>query len=697
MRWLVLVLLLVPASAGALLEDPSGDVSIVAEGEEVGTVPSGVRDSIDILSVDIEETPTVFRFLVEFAARQSPGEEGLKDWLMQVRFQHGEESYRVVLHELVPGGGIPSLQRLDPADGYYRTIERLESTWEGSTLAIEVPRHLVPTEHGAPPSPATRLETIQATSRAPELTGALLGVFPSFFTGEPYAIVMRDTAGEEEPASYDIQMGMEQTGTGRLSSSEPFRVSNGEASTFVYWVNASRAAGGSGTYTLHATNVPSGWGVEVPAGRIDVAQGTRWRFPVILHTAFAHAHGDSESLVLEMRDVDGAGTARLEIGILYPLVPQPSGHHDTLYLRSRIGQNFGAEATAAAREPVFGNGGHEVAYMNAAEEDDNDLGAPVDFRRCGPTFSTEVHRCLNVPLAPSLQMGLDFRPGETGTLEFELDSPVPLVGARIEGTLVHYRIREVEIVPGFTTMTRAPTVLAHLATTNPFDVDRGTAHPVSFEVDPTPAADLVEYERLAGLELRFNLTYTSVPDPLLVYGVFEVNPRLLPGGVMQLPLDEYKDPVAALPNLGSDLEWWVNTTERRANAGDVIVYQATLHNRGATDTFAIRLVGQNREWAEAPTGDVRLRANATHDVTVVVRVPPGSGPQTTADLVLEAASTSDVTRRSLLQFRTIIVEEPVPDDAQLLDGLQEPGKRSPGIGVAALAAGLLALVWPRRR
>ena len=60
MRWLVLVLLALPAASGALLDDPSGDAAIVAEGQTLGTVPSGVRDSIDILSIDIEETPTSF-------------------------------------------------------------------------------------------------------------------------------------------------------------------------------------------------------------------------------------------------------------------------------------------------------------------------------------------------------------------------------------------------------------------------------------------------------------------------------------------------------------------------------------------------------------------------------------------------------------------------------------------------------------
>ncbi len=697
MRWSIVLLLLVPtvAAQADVMQDEEGDVGLMV-GDVTQSVPGGLQDGIDLQYLKVTETPTEFILHLGVKQLEQANDAVVADRVHDITFRHGGQQFLAYWNNFFLDGHYAALQRYDEGLGRYAFDRELTFSEdpEANEISLVIPRVALTDEQGAAPFPGRSLEDFRVVSQSPYIASRLVSLFPALVTGDESLVVMEDTM---EGGSYAVQIGMEQIGDARLYAAEPFRFSNGEASTFVYWVDAGFAGTETTSFTLGTQNVPAGWSVGVPAGSFDMAPGQTLRFPVVVDTPFAHSHGNSESFIVEMRGPPHVG--RVELGILYPEIPQPAGHHNVLKFWSRINtDDIIGGPLAPVHEPIHGNRGDELAYMNAAISNDADLEAAVDFEYGGGGIGIGGQRYwLEIPLEPSLKMGLDFQAGETGTITFDIETTVPMTQAVVSAQLEHVvGIRE-EFAPGAFVLDYQTMILATMPESTPFDLQPGQTKQVEAPLLLTPDADYVEYDPAAGLLLRISISDQTPGGGFYFAGINPV-PRLAPGGSMELPLNEYQDPVDNLPQLTRGLSWTLATTEKPINAGETVVFEAVLSSAVEEDTFDVRLIGANHEWAEllGPT-TVTLGLNESQEYIIAVAAPSNALPGDLADLVVEAVSRSDLSLRALAQVRATVVEEDVPDESALAVTPSE-GKDSPaGTWVAILLISMAAAHAGRRR
>jgi hypothetical protein len=173
-------------------------------------------------------------------------------------------------------------------------------------------------------------------------------------------------------------------------------------------------------------------------------------------------------------------------------------------------------------------------------------------------------------------------------------------------------------------------------------------------------------------------------------------------GYVQLPLNEYHDPLAKitsrittarLENVGPD--------DRPVNPGRTTLLNATLTNIGASSsTYQLNVTGTHGAWARIlGPSQVTLALDEHTDITVAVSVPANATAPDRADLVLLATPTDNLTDTSLVRMAASITKDiDIPDEAPYADQLDQQlsgHKSSPNPMWLAVVA--LALVAMRRR
>jgi len=692
-----------PGSIG-VLEDPAEDASFQAMGQSQ-PAPAAVAAAVDLVGLTVTEDEPGFLFTL--AVRELPQDTSSGEVLTRygVTFRHHDVEYRVRVERQVLPGSAPAsftrLERYDPGQGTWFTTTVLSATEDPSaaSLSVHVPREILLDASGAEPYPGRALESFWALSM-----GVLRFADIDIMGTRADATVqdrMPDTGEGAVPVP--VVFGIAQTGHARLESLEPFRASNGEATTFVFTVTARNIGQEEGRFDLAAPQVPSGWDVRTP-GTITLPAGGSQDVPVVVRTPFAHAHGSRAAFVLEMTSqADPGSVGRIELGVYYPAIPQPAGHHDTLYLHSiDYGEDPLGLAFATVFGTVFGQDAQHVAYMNAAEEDGVDAGTPVGGRHCGmstggnDTVTSEY--CWTIPLSPGLQMGLDFDLTRTGSITVPIGSVLPLPAARIHGE-VYYLAPLEEGEFDFGRFNRETTVLATIETSEAQEV--GVDGEAVFEADivPTPEGDLIPYQRGGVLALDLVLA-TARPDNFFLGP--RVYPELRPGGTLDLPLLEYEDPVDEAFALAGDIVLEaVGEQEKAVNPDKTVVFEAMLRNEGGLeDTFRLALVGSNQAWGRIVGPEkVAVAAGEESLVTVAVTVPPDAVHGDRADLVLEAAGSHSIDARALLRLvAKVDTETDLPDEAEAVLAVEAAhAKDTPGPALALAALAILGLAARRRQ
>lgn len=672
-----------------VLTDPAGDYyASLRDGPGI-TDPIPYYEFQDMEWLEITESADGFLFEIKVVDIEGPLDEtvGFSDGgFFWIHFRHNDWDYRLEIER--PSGQLEieyfailrgKFQDADDWGFLWRDDTNIAWDLSTDTVQFSLGREQIPDGRGAAPYPGRSLTDfwVVASQRSSSAEADFNGQTLQF----PWQLQdrMPDTGIGE--VTFPIMLGLTQTGHARLTSNEPYRASNGEATTFLYTVNATNQGSAPDVFGLAAVGIPNGWIVDMPLAGVSLAGGESVPVPVLVSTPFAHAHGGTAEFTLEMRSTtDTSSVGRVELGVRYLEIPQPAGHHDAIYLHSLANtQTASFNSVFAALFQPSGS-----VYFNTLETDDSADEVPVSaFAGLGTAEFTWM-----IPLEPTLRMGMDWDMDSLGQAALEIQSPLPIQDATLSGTFL---LRQAGEGGRFFTDSGTP-----LATFGQTGVSWGPGSNQGFDLEITPleAADYIPYAASNELWLRIELSGTGI-------SLFNQNtvPSLQPGGWFQLPLFEYEDDISdAFDALSGARLAAVSPATRDANPGDVIVFEVDVSaSDAAAGTYRLELTGQGVEWATITSPASVSAGPAPVRTTVRVDVPPGAEDGDRADLFLQAVHSSDPQRRGLIRLVVDVDTDAEHDDDSAIAGTGDDGKKNTplplGLGLAALGA---ALVLRRR-
>jgi mannose-6-phosphate isomerase-like protein (cupin superfamily) len=712
----LLVLPILPAQSdvetASLLEDGPGDVTIVANGMS-NAAPAGQFGPADLVSLAIEESRLDFVFRLTVADLKPDSEAPLMDSTnYELGFRHNDRQFLVYAYRstLTETSYYAYLAVMEEGDPFGSTVAELPITFDiaSSTMAITVGRDLLVDANGASPFPGRTLSGfhVRSASFIDSSNGGSVNLGVVTLPLPAFAITDTMPATGNGTVDWAVRFGLAQTGAMHLASSVPFRASNGEATTFLFEVEATNS-GPTQTFTLETSGVPATWHVELPSDAIEILEEDVVRIPVLVSTPFAHEHGKLQSFVLEAKGTMGDDVGRVQLGVRYTQPPQPAGHHSTVYLHTAPAR--GEEALNSALGTAFGQEFKELYFNTQAPADDpNDRKIPVagTLSEINPGPPPSIAYTWRIPLSPALEMGLDFDLAATGTIDLGVDSLLPMPGAVLTGRLV-YTAPDADqscgsdgcSIDDFYFGYGDHLTVAAIGPSAPVDVGpNAVGTSFSAAVLPLPAGDYLPFSPGGQLGMELNLTFTRV-DTL-------IGPRDAPklsGGEAVLPLAEYHDPVDQVFSSLAGLMIVVDgDAERLVNPGETLLFDLGLMNHGSEEaSYDLELTGSNAGWAFI-VGDthVTVPVGETRQLGIAVTAPAGASDGDLADLVFAAVDAKDPTARTLARLVAVVdTDADQPDDAARVPGLQDrlSSKDSPGLGAGLALAGLAAVAVALRR
>lgn len=409
------------------------------------------------------------------------------------------------------------------------------------TITAHIPRELLLDGSGAPPRKDASFTDIYTYSYSQFSLG---GFNPDDPTGPPTdMLTTEDNMGFDAPATFLLALGgSDASGPVELDSPAPYRASNGGQATYQFALEAIFRGDGEPLFELEFEGVPDAWNVERPNGLLRLPTNTPAEFSILVETPFGHQHGGSESFVLRIRSIDNPDLwAETELGIHHLSIPQPSGHHPTMYFHSR--------ATAAPFDvvsPVLG-GTSGSLYANTLQEDEGDQG--VDTQGWTSLPGQDRFR-FAACLEPELLMGVDVNMTLEGLFAATFSSTVPLNDVVLQGRVLH-------LAPGAPINNcvhsiyqgREETIISTFGPSAPQSVGGST----TFELPVLPDAggEYIPYASGALLVVEFEISPETIPGDTGPNGPLTL--KMSPGGSITLPLDEYKDArPAGLVGLGAE-------------------------------------------------------------------------------------------------------------------------------------------------
>ena len=523
----VALLVLLPTAQAGFVDDPEADLRAESQGQPV-PFPAPAYASVDIIGLDVVEEADAFTFVLHQADIGTADDTSPDGLICNLSFAHAGNEFLIRFSRLVAAvSGHTSRLYVRPAGGAWeqQPLADLTTTLDAAadTITHRVARPDLADEHGAAPFPGRELTGLRATCANSTSTMVLVpGVAD---TRVPVAVL--DDApdiGQDAPA-WPVTIGVAQAGHVLLSSPQPFRASNGEATTLAYNVSAHNLGAADDELVLAARGVPSGVAVRLATDRLQVPAGGSQAFTVWVTVPFAHEHGSATSFVLEATSAAAdASIGRVELGVRYLTVPQPAGHHDTLFVHTREQDPITAQVVTTV-PGIYGTDG----YLNTLEDDPADAGFGLSSS-FGYNGATEDLYDYVVDLSPSLLIGLDADLDAVGEVQLRFGAKTP------QELTVSGRVL---VLGDAEPITLA--VLEPVAAT----VD-GETYVVKGPLLPQPEADLIPYKpgRQLTLELR---VANSAPSAALVLD----GPWLMTGSWLRLPLLDYHDAVEGLPEQGA--------------------------------------------------------------------------------------------------------------------------------------------------
>lgn len=501
------------------------------------------------------------------------------------------------------------------------------------------------------------------------------------------------------------------TSSGQISlfTSEPIRLSNGESTTLVYPLNLTNHGNAPDAVLLSVENPEPAWTIRVPP-RIEIAAGASVEIPVILSMGFEHRHGEIAFFQVRADSAsDASSWSIIHLGVYWLDVPQPAGHHNTLYLHSRNpGQLPSWGYSIGGSPPVSANACRYAATWISPIEDASEEGAtdapapscPREDMAAPDQYATTSRVEWRMPLSPALLIGLDFDTSQLGLFKTSIESPYSTSAANLEATLLYCDTSAGAEGPG------GPCPGEWI------EIGRGTAPPramaantpatFELEVEMLPEADFLPYSKNSNIALSLELTSASPTHAPNVGGPEESPTLHVKGSALVLPLIEYHDPVdQRFQNVGALSLQPLAPFEKFANPGQTISFPFEIKNH-AKDEQRVRasIEGHNKEWARvADDTEFVLELGETSNLTLLVEVPADASEGERSELFVVVENTQDPNVVAISRLRASVVDPStrVIEPEAAFAPTQGGGTPAISLLAASLAVAFAAVVFPQRR
>lgn len=694
-------LLLVPlsiaqnvASAESRVEDPAGDERIRVIGENTTRV-GDAYSHVDLREVWISnETLDSFEVGLRLQEWEDPlanQPENLFWRQLRIHFRFANATYVVADHapfSSMPGCG-PNQALLWTNDGRQgwnselysddlvaclsSTVDPASASWR-----VTVPKEHIKSARQVPVQEGNTLQALAANAWQSTINGLNVGDrAPDNGWGPRF--LLQEGPGERHGDIF-------------LVPEVPVRASNGESTTMVFPVKLVNRGLSDDVVAIAAETPMPDWTVRAPA-RLRAPAGQTVVFPVILSVAFSHQHGATEFFELKAESMTRADHyATVPLGVHWLDVPQPAGHHDRLWFHSAMTDYDAVYATLPGS--VMGS---REGWVNAAEADPRKDASDEDLpgRGYGQALDTTVWL---LPLAPSLQVGLDLDHDRMGVLETTVRSSFPSTTASLEARLEYCEAEDSFFALGFC-VGQEPSELLLEGETPTTSLPTNGETPFRVELTPNPEIDTVPYAPGSVLRLVVALRH-DLPQALPAH-YQPPTPRLaVRGSTLVVPLTEYHDPIdQAFEGIASVSLSAVDPAEKPVNPGRTVAFRFDVTNNDEREQrFLASAEGVNSEWAGiAGDSEFSVGPGGRRQATLLVRAPADAQPGERAELFFVVESRDDPAVVALSRIRAVVVDPllvEVTDEARILD--EKTGGDSPALsGALAVAAAAIALLGRR--
>lgn len=526
-----------------IMLDGLGDVSVG------GLVPSDVLPASDLAALDYTSSDTVIWLSLRVANLEAANRPAGDSVTYDINMKVEGAGYTVRIERVVP---LPVLSNEISYDAAfllrneeldtYRLVTELNLTFDAIAMKVDVPIRELRSVTGVPVRPGSVLEEVFVTSR--HWIQASMPGPPSVGVPTPPAPEvaydrMPDTGAVNVPLVFPVVAGREVL----FQAPDPVRASNGGPGTFVFPIRLTNLVDQPQDRVLELAGLPDGWSHAFVEEAVHLEGLESHTTHVVINAAGGHTHGGAVNFTVRTSTPEGSNKDAVQLSILYTDIPQPAGHHPTLYFHTLAGD----DATYDALEPALGYSSRRP-FMNTLEEDEQDTGLPANAD--GDQW--------NILLSPRLGIGLDFEVSRTGIVRasFATTSEQAFDQFTVDGSLI----------------LRAPAgdvELARVEASTPIRLT-STAAELELAVHPSPESDLVPYAPDQQLILVLTAHYTP---PTGDFGRTVAN---LVDGQMTLPLLEYQDVVP--PGTTGDIQATATPDRQYANPGETVAFEVTVRN-----------------------------------------------------------------------------------------------------------------------
>lgn len=706
------------------IEDAPKDVQFAA-GTRTGTPAQNASaigpqfDHIDILKVVVgQETDTEFKIALHLAVLDPPATNtgfpfrllfftyGQLEWLIFVgscrQFGTADEQAEVagcLMYRDNPAGQPRQVKTIpaEKADGaFVFTINKLDIFNE----------QRLPAQYG---------QILTGLYAYASQTYATTQFLPSADLVGSVSAFDRAPDGGFSKIDYVFHRGSGGNGALGLTSPDPIRVSNGEATTIVYLSQVHNEGDVDLKVQLSTKDVRDDWLVRVPP-LVTVPAHSKVDFPVVLTMPFNHDHGKTIMFLVRADAIeDPKSFAEMKLGVWWTDVPQPSAHHNGEMWFHSAPADFGEFPDAAQTVVPF-----KQYWLNSIEDDPNPLATDEDaaaffndYFFCAFSGGSPTPNPANCktppnftsswffPLSPALLIGLDFDLARTGMLVANIVPSLPATQGTME-VEVRYCDPEAGATRGqggfnrnATACNNYQTVLAQGSATKALSARQATQFEVPLTVEPT--ADYLPFKRGANIGLRVRLV-TDVPQNLIMT---EPRPTFqIKSSQLFLPLIEFHDTLAEeYLELGAIGVTPLDPYEKKVNPGRTTLFRFEVDNKDDTaQRLRVDIEGVNADWATVPgPQELRIEKGAKSNFTIAIVAPPDAVDEERAELVVVVQSLDEPAVSGIGRMRaTIVSGEDIPDESgqiQVVEKTDTPGPGSFIVLVAVVAA--LALIRVR--
>lgn len=684
MRWLsvwIVMMFLVPAVPGepimlpldllpptVVLEDAVGDVT--------GTpVPLGGPSFIDIERVEMELLEDALRFSVAIAdpTALTNYEGSFHDAPVWLGFETRGTQFLAVIRVQPSPAEVNEDELFRPYEFYrlegqsWRLQFRMDpvAEFDQGLFHMHVPYERIQDLEGFPISPGDVVTPLALRSQY-HAGGVYFDPNRDIDPGEERVQQQRYNDMVEIPADAVLPLGVQEVTDILLTAATPVKFSNGGGS--FHWELEIRNLGDE-PHVLHREWMASeDVELEAPAF-VSMEAGETKVIHLYATLPSRHEHG-GEDEVVSIGYFDGPIGARTEVAVRYLLVPQPAGHHDTVYLH-------GWASGAPGREDIaFPDGGviNTQEFYEGWEASGVEASVGVCRTSAGGANSIEwIFR-----LSPGLRIGLDAEMDKTGLLEFSFESGLPLAGelwARLQ--LRSLNNGEKATLREADEWTAVQDVQLEAQSSQSFVID----------LPMPPELDRVEPQtNMPNLFLNILVCPTEQAEQVLLADQFVMATNLR----AKLPLVDYKEVLDVSPTIDG-LMLSTESVPVEAEAGRAILFEIAMDAQPGP--YSLAVVGPDAQRFELLSKD-HVEGSTTAWVAAFVPEDSKAGALIQAFFLVSDDEAPD--RTALLPLAIEVVEDAERDDSAEIANLRNAGDRATPFPLVSVL-GLLLIVGILRR